>query len=505
MVVLLLAETVHAGTTKSTPPLGVVAKYPDDLPGPALEVATDSTAVLPAVPPLALPPAEAGLHGAKELRVRGRALDGELRVRGYVTWVYDCADELARANRDASRAEIETAIVKEPGLCNAPMFGVGDRKDTPVDASIWVVDLPRKAPVAVGDHVVVRGRWVIESPRGERNGNGLLVYGGVEPARSDAAAEVALAAGLPEARVETEVPLRPIVDTAIRNRSVELLNLCNKAMVGKQYDAALASCTAATQAWPENHLAWYATGMAQLGRRAWPEAIAALERAAALRPDLAMYQLYAGIARYEAAHGDPEALAAVLRAVTLAPQLWRAHFYLGRMFEDRGEARRAAEQFTAAIALHASYGPAYLALVELYCRWGVLDQAIELATMGTRTAADPGELWFALAQAHAARHADDEAIAALAHVLAAHPDDAGALLQRGQLYLRKHDARGRKDLERVAALPAPSADTARRLARQLLTQLDAGPRPGRRFKRTYRPADEPYKPWNLDDQKGRIF
>src|ERR1041384_5483861 len=65
---------------------------PDDRPDPRPELATNQPRVgLPAGPSFELPPSEPGMHGPRELRVRGRSLLGtEIKARGYVTSIYDC-------------------------------------------------------------------------------------------------------------------------------------------------------------------------------------------------------------------------------------------------------------------------------------------------------------------------------------------------------------------------------------------------------------------------------
>jgi tetratricopeptide (TPR) repeat protein len=393
--------------------------------------------------------------------------------------------------------------------------------------------------------VVVTGTWAIESPQGERNTNGLLVYRALEhrpPTAPTAATAATIAApsGLPEIEVSREVPLRAIIDTDVRNASVQRLNACNRALAARQYDVAITECRAATHAWADNHLAWYGWASAHLAKGEWREAQAAIARAVTLRPDQGMYQLYDGIARYEverlraredqarATRKRPEevtlappigtldaARAAMLRAIRLAPELWRARYYLGRIYRDLDDARRAAEQLTQAIALSPKYGPAYVELAELYRRWGYLDHSIAVATLGAvHATTDPAELWFQLAMAHDARHADDQAIAALGKAIAFRPDDASSLLQRGQIYLRKGDAASAKrDLERVTRSADPQTGTARRVATRLLEQLSSRTHAGtarawdspRSYKKVYRPADEPYEPWVMFDSKYRCM
>ncbi|MBC7976121.1 MAG: tetratricopeptide repeat protein, partial [Myxococcales bacterium] len=321
---------------------------------------------------------------------------------------------------------------------------------------------------------------------------------------SPAAAAPTAAPADPEIAVVTKIPQRKPVDETVRNMSVGKLNECNKAIAARQYDAGMAACEAATKAWDGNHLAWYAWASAHMAKGEWPQATAAVERAVTLRPDQGMYQLYHGIALYEAErqraraaqatkeNKKPEDIVldtsglqldaardALLRATKLAPDLWRAHYYLGRVYRDRDDARREAEQFSQTIATHPAYRFGYIALIELYRRWDYLDQALAVATLGTAQvpAAEAAELWFEVGMVQDARRADDLAIAAFSTAIERKPDDTSSKFQRGQIYVRKGDhANARKDLEDVVKSTDPRLASAKQLATQLLARLPAAKR-----------------------------
>jgi tetratricopeptide (TPR) repeat protein len=535
LMLLLLSTTAHAGAEME----------PDDLPAPKPEVAKGEAKVdPPAVPTFELPAVEAGFHGVRELRVHGGTLQGtEVSVKGYVTSIYDCAAVLAVANPRASRAELLMSIDNDPRQCDRPKFYLGDTKGASGHASIWVVDVPRPPAkperaamsraelaawpnvptLAVGDYVIVTGTWSTRSPHNEHNTNGLLVYKALRHAvfapattRVTAAKETA---SEPEIEVVTKAPLRKWVDVITRNASVDGLNACNKAIAAQQYDVGIAKCEEATRRWDGNHLAWYGVASAHLAKREWVAARTAAEHAVTLRPDEAMYQLYYGISLYEAAVGsDPSAVTlgaardALRRATTLAPDLWRAHYYLGRVYRDLDDARRAAEQFTRVIATHPTYRAGYLALIELYRRWQYVDQALAVALLGIRnvSARDAGDLWFEAGMAYDEMRVDDrglppggsaaegrrgliddrglppggsaaegrrgwiddQANAAFTKVLEATPDDKRAKFQRGQVYFRKGDlANARRDLESMVKSADPQLADATPIAAQLLLQI----------------------------------
>jgi len=516
-VVLLLTTTAHAGGPME----------PDDLPAPHPEIAHDAPkVVLPPVPAFELPVTEPGVHRPRELRLRGAGLLGsEIAVKGYVTWIYDCAAELALTNPGLERAALLDAIDRDPRQCDRPRFYLGETGGAPIETSISVVDVPRRPAkperealtraelaawptvpnIAVGAHVLVTGTWATRSPRGAYNSKGFLVYKALAhaaPGAATAAPPPAVAASAPvpiEVAIVTRPPLRPLVANPVFNTSVDHLNACNKLIVVGRYDDGIAECEAAARAWPGNHLAWYEIAGAHIARRAWREAGAAAARAVAMRPDLAMYQLYHGLALYEAERQraretqaerehrrpdevaiDPSALEldaardALVRATRLGPELWRAHYYLGRVYRDCDDARRAAEEFTQAIAAHPRYRPAYIALIELYRRWDYVDQALAVAIVGVAQVApaDAPELWYEAGVVLDAKRINDQAIAAFDKAIAGNPRDALSRFLRGQLYLRKgqlDDAR--RELEEVVRSSDPEVADARPIAVQLLQRI----------------------------------
>ncbi|HUS32055.1 MAG TPA: hypothetical protein VMZ53_26325 [Kofleriaceae bacterium] len=181
----------------------------DKLKGPEAEVKkTDVKLDLPAVPAFDLPPAPAdGSHTVKELRVKGKKLlDTDLTVHGFVTWAYDCKTAIRKGEEDLK--DVQARIDEDPTLCERPKFYIGDTAQTPVEKSLWVVDVPRPynalevkrikkkdrvepdrcepdekdksksicPPYAVGDEVVITGTFKTSSPHSERNSDGLIVY-----------------------------------------------------------------------------------------------------------------------------------------------------------------------------------------------------------------------------------------------------------------------------------------------------------------------------------------
>lgn len=183
----------------------------DKLKGPEAEVKkSEIKPNLPAVPGFELPPPNPdGSHSVKEMRVKGRKLlDTDITVKGIVTWAYDCKTALRQPGM--SDKDVEKLMYEDQTKCERQKFFLGDAADTPLEKSMWVVDVPRpftkrelerlkpkaqeealKNPAEkkcdskkkgdcpvyeVGDQVEITGSWKLGSPHGDRNSDGLLVY-----------------------------------------------------------------------------------------------------------------------------------------------------------------------------------------------------------------------------------------------------------------------------------------------------------------------------------------
>lgn len=171
------------------------------LKGAAAEVQPHKIKVtMPTVPSFEVPKPHAdGSHTVKEMRVMGkRYLKEQVSIKGYVVFAYDCATAIRQPGE--SDEAVAKRIEEDPTQCRRPVFYLGDTPDTPVERSVWVVEVPREMtklekknltkeeverwpavpPYKVGDEVVATGAWSLASPRGESNTDGLLVYQGLK-------------------------------------------------------------------------------------------------------------------------------------------------------------------------------------------------------------------------------------------------------------------------------------------------------------------------------------
>lgn len=199
--VMANSRTLARAAIFTTLSLGWIGCKGDQLKGAEAEVQQGKIKVtVPAIPSFEVPKQHPdGSHTVKELRVLGRKyLKSEIMLRGFVVWRYDCATAVKQAGEtdEAVAKRIET----DPTICRRPAFYIGDTADTPIERATWIVEIPRpptaiekknlpkdviKAwpdvpPYDVGDEVVVTGQWVISSPHGETNTDGLLVFKSVK-------------------------------------------------------------------------------------------------------------------------------------------------------------------------------------------------------------------------------------------------------------------------------------------------------------------------------------
>lgn len=155
---------------------------------------------LPPVPQFDMPSAHPdGTHSVREMRLKGRKLfQTELKIKGFVTWIYDCAEEMREPGM--TDKQLQKMLEEAPDKCNRPHFFLGDTADTPSEKSIWVVEVPRELrkderrtltreelrnlpavpKFSLGEEVIVTGTWDQTSPKGFFNSDGLLTYKSME-------------------------------------------------------------------------------------------------------------------------------------------------------------------------------------------------------------------------------------------------------------------------------------------------------------------------------------
>lgn len=468
---------------------------------------------LPVVPAFELPAVEPGYHSVLELHVAGTALlDTDVQVRGYVTWIYDCASAVGRPGE--SKKQIQKRIDADPTICERPKFYLGDTATTPPESALWIVDVPRPPnklekrnlpkdeldawppvpKIAVGDEVTVVGTFALRSPHSESNSDGLIVYTSLshDPPGGTKVVPASPPTSTVAAAVPGAAPTAQRIAAADRDTADRLYDECTKAADdGAQYEKAAELCKQALKIWPAHHLAWWTLGTLEGLQARWADAIAAFTHAAELAPDAALYQMWLGIAEYErtsamvrggimvlSADDLEPALSRLLLAVQQEPRLFRAYDYLGRIHRDRNEPREAATAFSSAIAANPYGAHPYLALTQLYDQWGYFDEAIAVGEAGIKLVVSGDELsprFVALGHAYDDRGYRNQALAAYEAAVKADPGNSIAQFQLGQAQFRHKDyAKAKASLEAFAASAVAKTDSiASEIANTMLLEIAA--------------------------------
>jgi tetratricopeptide (TPR) repeat protein len=489
--------------------------------------------VLPAVPAFEVPVGPAGTYGVLELMVGPKhLLDTDLKVRGYVTWIYDCLTAVRRPGQSVAKAR--KMIEQDPTLCERAKFYLGDAKDTPPEKSLWVVDVPRvynkleleripkvdRTPanhpdrcepdkkrkhdlcteIAVGDYVAIDGRFAMQSPHAERNSEGLIVFASVAPAPPPAKVTMR-AFGAPVLRslppLATKPDVIPPASDAARDASVKRANEGTRMYATRDFVKAIEVYGEAVKSWPGNHVAWYGMAGSQIGLNNWPGATASMTRAFALDPSQPMYAMVLGYCTYELVISEARVAIAkrtgvplasvspdlsavdfsraeqMLRhAIKLDDMLWRAHYYLGRIARDGGRPNEAAGELTKALASAPVQPGPWIALAELYRKWQHSDHALAVAEQATQfvQGTPSSDVWYVLGMAHDDLRKDREAITAFTKAIDADAANVKAVFQRGQAYFRmKNLEEAKRDLEAFVA--SSSASTSLAFAKQQANKM----------------------------------
>ncbi|HVK83395.1 MAG TPA: tetratricopeptide repeat protein [Kofleriaceae bacterium] len=287
-----------------------------------------------------------------------------------------------------------------------------------------------------------------------------------------------------------------------KGESIKLTNEGNTAYGQKSFETAIERFDKATKLWEGNHTAWYGMGGAYSMRKDWDKSADAFQHAVNEAPEQAMYQMMFGVALYNKAidsarkeqaarankkpeEFDPDLsgvnfskpLQHLQEAVKLNSDLWRAHYYIGRIYRDTNESKKAAEALTKAVSYAPPEAQPWMALAELYRGWDYSKEALAVAQQGVNAvpgAGDKGDLLFVVGMANDDMRNDEKAIEAFDDALKEKPDHHKAKFQRGQAYFRKGDlAKAKKDLEEFSKAGGASLEYEKQQAQKMLLDIAA--------------------------------
>lgn len=240
------------------------------------------------------------------------------------------------------------------------------------------------------------------------------------------------------------------------NSSIEQMNLGIEAFKNGAHGKAVEQFDKAAKVYPENHVAWYYLGQAYSEQEKWEEAADAFANAVKVKSDNAMYEMFLGIALY---HGGKESMASsyLERAVQIEQGLYRAHWYLGTIYNDSERPQEAAQAWSLAATQNPEWGRPFVSLGKLYLRWDMIAEAIMVLEEGKKYAetAQLPDIYYYLGMAYDAQKNWKEAIDAYSNAIEQSremkKDNIEAKFQRGLAYIHKGDKdKARSDLEDVS-------------------------------------------------------
>lgn len=249
---------------------------------------------------------------------------------------------------------------------------------------------------------------------------------------------------------------------ADRNASIEAMNKGSAFAEQQQWTSAVKEYQNATTLDATNHRAWYNLGQVLGKQKKWRDAMDAYQEAIKHQDTDAMYHYKLGQAIYESWAEESggsldQAQTHLEKAVKLNPRLFKAHWYLGRVYDRKDDPARAAQAYTESAKLAPFFGLTFISLGKLYFEWDFIDQAITVLEQGTVCDRDPNchmdpteltDVYYHLGLAYDAQQNWDKAIEAYTAALDKQKGNLDARRQRGFSYARKGDkAKARADLE----------------------------------------------------------
>jgi tetratricopeptide (TPR) repeat protein len=244
---------------------------------------------------------------------------------------------------------------------------------------------------------------------------------------------------------------------ADRNESIEAMNRGIDHVQQQSFATALKEFDKAVTLYAENHQAWYSAGQVHAQGQDWKAASEAFANAVKHNPKEAMYHYRLGQALYESWKADQGgslelAQTHLEEAVKLNPRLFKAHWYLGKTYDQKDQPAKAAQHWTEAAKLDAGFGKAFIDLGKLYLKWDFVPQAIAVLEQGTMghvmDPADMTDIYYYLGMSFDAQQNWAKAVEAYSNAIEKQRGNLDAKLQRGFSYAKLGDkAKAKADLE----------------------------------------------------------
>jgi Tfp pilus assembly protein PilF len=237
------------------------------------------------------------------------------------------------------------------------------------------------------------------------------------------------------------------------NASIEKMNKGVESFKAGQAQAAEKDLEEATTLAPQNFQAWYNLGVVRGELKKWDKAAEAFSNAVKNHENDAIYHYRLGFAYLQSEPRNlSQAETHLEQAVKLNDRLFKAHYYLGVVYSEKGLSKKAAEEWTKSASISPPvFGKSFNALAQLYIRWDMLDRAVTVLQTGLAKIDDPEEaakLYYHLGLAYQKQNKLKEAVEAYGNALERRQNILDARRQRGFAYADMGEkAKARADLE----------------------------------------------------------
>lgn len=198
---------------------------------------------------------------------------------------------------------------------------------------------------------------------------------------------------------------------------------------------------------PTNHKAHEALGTLMRKQERWADAGAAYESAIEAMKDqpVGKYYYELGIVTSHLAHGEGvtravfeqkanEAIASFDQALKLDPNLYKAHYQMGRLYEELDQPEKADQAYRAAIAINGAYTPPLVSLGSMYIDYGFSNVAMAVLEAGTKANPTDAAVWKGLGEALQNLNKTKEAVEAYTKATKIDPDQADVYFSLGMAY-----------------------------------------------------------------------
>ena len=237
------------------------------------------------------------------------------------------------------------------------------------------------------------------------------------------------------------------LESHARVDSIHAMNEGVKHYKKNNLSAAEAALKEAIKIDPTNSKAYDQLGTLMRKQERWADAEAAYRSAIDNMGDgkVGKYYYELGLVQNQLAHGEGitrqafeqkanEAISTFDQSLKIDPNLYRAHYMMGRLYEELDQPEQADQAYRASIALNGAFTPPLVALGNMYIDYGFSNVAMAVLEAGTKANPTDAGVWKGLGEALQNLNRTQEAVDAYKKAIKIDPDQADVYFSLGMTY-----------------------------------------------------------------------